>query len=118
VDNTDALSKGTHLRIRAADLKYGGPRYTVRAQAVSCPEPAQRVAPREVERCSEGIVEPLEMDKTPEASDVPALAPSPSAADREFPAQFCPVCSKRLESWRCKMVCPRCGYFMSCSEFE
>ena len=36
----------------------------------------------------------------------------------EFPNQFCPVCSSRLESHRCKMICPRCGYFMSCSEFE
>ncbi len=36
----------------------------------------------------------------------------------EFPNQFCPVCNSRLESQRCKMVCPCCDYFMSCSEFE
>ncbi len=36
----------------------------------------------------------------------------------EYPNQFCPVCSRRLESHRCKMVCRQCGYFMSCSEFE
>ena len=46
------------------------------------------------------------------------LVPSATVADTGFPVQFCPVCSKRLESWRCKMVCPRCAYFMSCSEFE
>ncbi len=36
----------------------------------------------------------------------------------EFANQFCPVCSTRLESHRCKMICRQCGYFMSCSEFE
>jgi len=36
----------------------------------------------------------------------------------EMPVQFCPVCSARLEPRHCKLVCARCGYFMSCSEFE
>ncbi len=36
----------------------------------------------------------------------------------ELPVQFCPVCSTRLDSRYCKMVCSRCGFFMSCSEFE
>ena len=36
----------------------------------------------------------------------------------EFPIHFCPVCSSKLQSRHCKMVCPRCAYFMSCSEFD
>lgn len=40
------------------------------------------------------------------------------AAKVDLPLNFCPVCSARLESRHCKMVCARCGYFMSCSEFE
>jgi len=36
----------------------------------------------------------------------------------EFPVEFCPLCSTRLESRHCKLVCPRCGYFASCSDFE
>ncbi len=46
----------------------------------------------------------------------PSSAEPPSPL--EFANQFCPVCSRRLESHRCKMVCRKCGYFMSCSEFE
>jgi len=54
-------------------------------------------------------------DDKPEPAGSPAPASQPAA---EFPNQFCPVCSARLESRRCKMICLRCGYFMSCSEFE
>jgi len=53
-------------------------------------------------------------DSTQPASPESAEAQNAS----EFPNQFCPVCSSRLDSHRCKMVCRRCGYFMSCSEFE
>ena len=28
----------------------------------------------------------------------------------------CPNCHRRLEARRCKAVCPRCGYFDSCSD--
>ena len=37
---------------------------------------------------------------------------------KDLPVHFCPVCSSKLESRHCKEVCPRCGYFMSCSEFD
>jgi len=41
-------------------------------------------------------------------------APEPP---KDLPAQFCPVCSSKLESRHSKAVCPCCGYFMSCAEF-
>jgi len=37
--------------------------------------------------------------------------------DDEHPSSFCPVCSARLESQKCKLRCPTCGYYMSCSDY-
>jgi hypothetical protein len=42
---------------------------------------------------------------------------SPAAAPLEDPSRFCPVCSQRLESRRCKLICAVCGYYMSCSDY-
>jgi hypothetical protein len=30
---------------------------------------------------------------------------------------YCPSCSARLASRSCKLICPGCGYYMSCSDF-
>jgi ribosomal protein L32 len=35
----------------------------------------------------------------------------------EHPISFCPVCSERLEPKRCKLVCAKCGYYLSCSDY-
>ena len=35
----------------------------------------------------------------------------------ENPADYCPVCSRKLEPRNCKLICPECGYYMSCSDF-
>jgi hypothetical protein len=35
----------------------------------------------------------------------------------EHPMSYCPVCSERLEPKRCKLVCERCGYYLSCSDY-
>lgn len=31
---------------------------------------------------------------------------------------WCPRCSNRLESVKCKYMCRRCGYYMSCADFD
>lgn len=30
---------------------------------------------------------------------------------------YCPTCSSRLEDSRCKLICRKCGYFLSCADF-
>jgi hypothetical protein len=29
----------------------------------------------------------------------------------------CPRCFERLEARSCKLICPSCGYYMSCSDY-
>jgi len=31
--------------------------------------------------------------------------------------RFCPNCSRQLVDQQCKLKCPRCGYYLSCSDF-
>jgi Zn finger protein HypA/HybF involved in hydrogenase expression len=31
--------------------------------------------------------------------------------------QICPNCSQTLIGHHCKLVCPQCGYFLSCADF-
>jgi len=38
-------------------------------------------------------------------------------AEVEHAMSFCPVCSERLEPRRCKLVCGKCGYYLSCSDY-
>ena len=37
--------------------------------------------------------------------------------EQEDASRYCPVCSQRLDSRRCKLVCNACGYYMSCADY-
>jgi methionyl-tRNA synthetase len=30
---------------------------------------------------------------------------------------YCPVCSTRLTERKCKLICEKCGYYLSCSDY-
>ena len=30
---------------------------------------------------------------------------------------YCPVCSTRLAERKCKLICEKCGYYLSCSDY-
>ncbi len=42
---------------------------------------------------------------------------SESSASGEY-WRWCPRCSHELENRKCKLICTRCHYFMSCSDFD
>ncbi len=44
--------------------------------------------------------------------------PAPDALVAGDYWHYCPNCSARLENRGCKFRCPRCHYFMSCSDFD
>jgi hypothetical protein len=39
-----------------------------------------------------------------------------AARDNE-PMLYCPVCSTRLTELKCKLICNKCGYYMSCADY-
>jgi hypothetical protein len=54
--------------------------------------------------------------------ETPTPQPEPDREDRDEsprdqPMLYCPVCSQRLVSRKCKLLCERCGYFMSCADY-
>jgi hypothetical protein len=40
-----------------------------------------------------------------------------AAPDPEAVVRTCPNCGARLQQSRCKLLCPRCHYYMSCSDY-
>jgi len=38
-------------------------------------------------------------------------------SNEDEPMLYCPVCSTRLTELKCKLVCGRCGYYMSCADY-
>jgi hypothetical protein len=59
-------------------------------------------------------------DTTPKA--VPGLCPAEASTDsRDVSGEYwrwCPRCGHELHNEKCKLRCPRCHYFMSCSDFD
>ncbi|MGA9717036.1 MAG: hypothetical protein WBQ79_02050 [Acidobacteriaceae bacterium] len=53
----------------------------------------------------------------------PVIRTSPESVDREtegaaeHTCTWCPNCSAKLESSRCKLLCRQCGYYMSCADY-
>jgi hypothetical protein len=50
-------------------------------------------------------------------SDPKAPPPLHEQHQESEPMLYCPVCNNRLTELKCKLVCDRCGYYMSCSDY-
>jgi len=55
------------------------------------------------------------LETASQAGQVPGLLDKQRG--NEDPSRYCPVCSQRLESRRCKLICLVCGYYMSCADY-
>jgi hypothetical protein len=42
---------------------------------------------------------------------------APSQANDTEPMLYCPTCGTRLSERKCKLVCEKCGYYMSCADY-
>jgi hypothetical protein len=74
---------------------------------------------RAVERAAKR--EPAQAQAEPAQAAAESAAPlqdgQSTVAGTEDPSRFCPVCSRRLELRRCKLICSACGYYMSCADY-
>jgi len=43
--------------------------------------------------------------------------PAVGSSDEREPMLYCPVCGSRLSELKCKLVCIKCGYYMSCADY-
>ena len=42
---------------------------------------------------------------------------TPPRKNEDEPMLYCPVCSTRLTERKCKLLCEKCGYYMSCADY-
>ena len=47
----------------------------------------------------------------------PAAEQQTSRKDEDEPCRYCPRCDSRLTELKCKLVCEKCGYYMSCADY-
>ena len=95
------MTEGGYLRVRRFPLR-GGMCYNLRAVKDTG---KQETAPAELRGAAVA-----ESRGNTAAKEMAALG-------HEDASRYCPICSERLESRRCKLVCNGCGYYMSCADY-
>ena len=68
-------------------------------------------------RAVESTVKRVKVSAQPGSAQVDRSNLSQGVVPGEDASRYCPVCSQRLESRRCKLICNVCGYYMSCADY-
>jgi hypothetical protein len=119
-----ALARGCAITVPA--VERAAEEGLAPVQPESAAAAAQPAAPQ-VDRCA--IAQ--DTDRAATAQDVDRFAVAPEVdgsataqeadqaaiANTDDASRYCPVCSQRLESRHCKLICPVCGYYMSCADY-
>jgi len=72
---------------------------------------------RAVERTTKWELTQVQAEPAQASSAAPFEGSASLAARIEDPSWYCPVCSQRLESRHCRLICSACGYYMSCADY-
>jgi len=75
-----------------------------------------RVASSRVATEASSLLAPPPLGAAPAHVVTAKEAAQPLAAGDDI-SRYCPVCSQRLISRRCKLICTVCGYYMSCADY-
>jgi hypothetical protein len=63
----------------------------------------------------------MNLNINPTKSEVRAADACPAPPDKDISGEhwrFCPQCGHELINEKCELRCPRCHYFISCSDFD
>ena len=56
-------------------------------------------------------------DRARESVNEPQDERPAARGNEDEPMLYCPVCSTRLTERKCKLLCAKCGYYMSCADY-